>query len=517
MPHFSGSQDADGAVAGPKPIRRLGHNEAYQLAMYVLDQYRGTSVSCRYVIPPALRDQSRRPQLIELVQKAVSRCVLGQPVLQVGISDAETSHPIFVHLDSLDLSQHIEWKFLASSVDFEATLCQLTISQLDATFPPMDKQPGWRMVILHQHEADFLEILFTWNHPHADGMSGKIFHQDLIRNLNAEGLEDHQESSEANILRLPGETTRLPPPIEHIMDLPLDMAYLVKTLWEDSKPRILCRTPTLAHWAPIIPLPYKTQFRSFTIENDILSRVLSACGRHQTTLTGVLHGLTLASLASHREKVAASGFQAATTIDMRRFVPSSPTGYEWLKPDRTMGNFVTQIHHTFDPDLVAKIRSRQSSISKDEQVLELDNKTADLIWDTATRIRAEIQNKLNIGVKNDVVGALKFVKDWNAQMKNAARRPRQASWMVTGLGVIDGDMASGHDPVQANNSLWKIRRAQFALSAEVTAAALMISPMTAAGERLCVGGSWQECAVDATLGECVMADLERWLGHIADF
>ncbi|KAI0393941.1 alcohol acetyltransferase-domain-containing protein [Xylariaceae sp. FL0594] len=504
-----------------QPIRKLGHNEAYQLAMYILNQYRGTSVSCRYVIPPPLRGPSARPRLVGIVQNAISQCVLKHPVLQVGISDAETSQPTFVRLDSLDLRQHIEWQYLGASSDFEATLVQVTMSQLDALFPRMEKQPGWRMVILHQQEADFLEILFTWNHPHADGMSGKIFHQDLFDCLNAEMREDHREEFDTFTLRLPNDaTTRLPPPIERIMELPLDVKYLAKALWDDSKPRVLCRNATLAHWAPIVSLPYKTQFRSFTIKNDILSKLLSACKRHATTLTGLFHGLVLLSLALQEDRVAASGFQGATTINMRRFVPSSPEGCDWLIPDRTMGNFVTVIHHAFDTGLVAKIRSAKFSTHEGPDAVR-DKESMDLIWDTAIKVRREIEDKLNLGVRNDIVGTMKFVKDWNAQMKRLARRPRQASWMITGLGVLEGRTQSEQDAARTDmvsdleENTWHVRRAQFALSAEVPAAALMISPMTVLGEGLCVGGSWQDGAVDTTVGEHVMADLERWMGHIA--
>lgn len=52
-------------------------------------------------------------------------------------------------------------------------------------------------------------------------------------------------------------------------------------------------------------------------------------------------------------------------------------------------------------------------------------------------------------------------------------------------------------------------------SNETTAAAINISPMTAAGHELCVGGSWQDCILDSSVGEQVMADLESWLLQVA--
>ncbi|KAI0151772.1 hypothetical protein GGR57DRAFT_492795 [Xylariaceae sp. FL1272] len=461
--------------------------ERYQLAMYMLNQYRGTSVSCRYLIPSTLRSPDQEQKLVSFVEAALCDNVLKHSVLYVGIADADSSHPAFVQLDSLDLRQHIEWRYLDDLVDFETTLKELTESQIDASYPHLEKQPGWRVVVLHQRGADFLEIMFTWNHPHADGTAGK--HPDL----------------DGNTLKLPCCLPKLPPPIEQIMPLPLGVSYFIKALIDDTKPPVLCRSPTLAHWAPITASPYRTHFQSFTTDPRVLSKVLTVCRNHQTTLTSLFHGLVLTSLATHLDKGAASGFESATTIDQRRFVPSAPEGYPSLEPKNTMGNFVTLMYHTFEPVLVAKIRSAAANSPKATGAVLTTELTA-LIWATAIRVRNEVSHKLELGVKNDLTGTMKYVSDWRTQMAKAARKPRHASWLITGLGVID-------DHAPPENS-WRICRAQFALSTEVPGAALMISPMTVSGERLCVGGSWQSGVVDEALGSCVMADLERWLGII---
>ncbi|RYP52383.1 hypothetical protein DL768_002414 [Monosporascus sp. mg162] len=403
MPRLWPSSSWKEAHAEPKLVRKLGNNEAYQLAMYILDQYRGTSVSCRYVVPGNLTGRDQRETLIDKVQVAISDNVLKHPVLQVGIMNAEPNQPTFVRLDSLDLRQHIEWRSLDTSADFESVFQELTILQLDATYSNLERQPGWRIVVLHQQETGFLEILFTWNHPHADGMSGNIFHLDLLRSLNAGGTNEKYCDSDAYILKLPSTPTRFPPPIEQVMELPLDMKYLVKAMLTEGKPRVLHRSPTLAHWAPITASSYKTQFRSFTIENGILSKVLDACRHHPTTLTGLFHGLMLASLASHLGKEVASGFQSPTTINMRRFIPHGPPNYSWLDPEGTMGNFVTQIHHIFDAELANQICTRVTPpLPVNEAVLFKE--LSALIWDAAARVRSEIADKLEIGVKNDVVG-----------------------------------------------------------------------------------------------------------------
>lgn len=148
----------------------------------------------------------------------------------------------------------------------------------------------------------------------------------------------------------------------------------------------------------------------------------------------------------------------------------------------------------------------------DQDSAELAVDALNLVWRVAGKVRGDTEQKLAAGLKNDMVGVMKFVSDWHKQLQDTAHRSRQYSWWVTGLGVLDGE-AKGDTPQDA----WSIRRAQFALSAETTAAAIVISPMTAAGKygRLCVVVTWQECLFDVAFGEKVMANLERWLLQIA--
>ncbi|OTA83896.1 hypothetical protein M434DRAFT_378086 [Hypoxylon sp. CO27-5] len=488
-------------VTKPKLLRQLSNNEMYQLAMYTLDQYHGTSVSCRYEIPPHLVGVNARPQLVNIVESAISSTVLEHPILQVGIADADSKKPSWIQLDCLNLNYHVTWRILDRSSDFEDSLAETTASQLDATYLEIDKRPGWRIVVLYQDQTNFLEILFTWSHPHADGISGKIFHDSLYQNFNT---DTKQQNLEGHTLKLPESALSLPPPIEKVIKLPVDLSYALKTLWQEFRPPFFWRDPSLAHWAPIRISPYKTQYRVFTVENHVLSKLLTACRKRKATITSLFHGLALVSLASNLEEKTAPAFQSFTAVNLRRFMPSNPPHYLGLLPDRTMGNYVTLQNHKFSPVTVAQIRS---GLAGTDMSKKLPVEVLDHMWSTATAIRAEIVQKLKIGVKNDHVGLMKFVGDWRVQMTDTAQRPRQCSWFVTNLGVLDAIPNSASD----QSVTWSIRRAQFAVSAETTQAALMISIMTVAEGRLCVTCSWQDCIFDTSFGEHVVADLERWV------
>ncbi|KAK4218448.1 hypothetical protein QBC37DRAFT_383624 [Rhypophila decipiens] len=104
-----------------KVLRELGINEAYQLGMYLVDQYRGTCLSCRYTIPTRLASVESQVQLEEAVKVAVVDVITRHPMLQVGVKDAKskTPPPSWIQLPSLDLTNHIHWRCLEEHDDFE--------------------------------------------------------------------------------------------------------------------------------------------------------------------------------------------------------------------------------------------------------------------------------------------------------------------------------------------------------------------------------------------------------------
>jgi hypothetical protein len=111
-------------------------------------------------------------------------------------------------------------------------------------------------------------------------------------------------------------------------------------------------------------------------------------------------------------------------------------------------------------------------------------------------------------------------------MRSIAKKTRQFSWLVTNIGVLDGNALTGptttttqsptgSDTKSDDGQRWSIHRAQFGLSAEIPAAAIEFAPVSVAGRGMCVSANWPDGAVDAALGERIMADLERWLAQLA--
>ncbi|KAF1962886.1 hypothetical protein CC80DRAFT_530784 [Byssothecium circinans] len=488
-------------------LRKFGINETYQLAMYILGQYRGTILSCRYAVPPRLAPAESRTQLEKVVKVAVVDTIMRHPMLQVGMIDATSKTPSWIQLRSVDLTQHIKWFYLGDHADFEQTVQETFRVQLDDRFPDLSaKQPGWKITIIRQGDAPILEVLLTWNHSQFDGASAKVWHEDFLEMLNtAENGAYERAGLDGDILRLPEAPPLLPTPLESLKSLPLDLKYLAKSVWEEFRPQFLNRDVSQAAWCPIRTSPYKTQFRAFFMDNASLSVIIALCRQNKTTITGLLNGLALIAFALRLDSTVAPAFQSSTIMDHRRNLPTAPPDAPWGSSDRAVSNYVTQLPHRFETDLVARIRSKLPANSSEGIDLSADLQRE--LWAESAQNRLEIVRKLEAGLRNDLVGLFKYVTDWQKTMSDMAKNTRRFTWLVTNVGVLNGSTSDGQK--------WSIDRAQFGLSAEIPGAAIEFAPISVASRGMCVSANWLDCAVDVKFGERIMADLERWLAQLA--
>jgi hypothetical protein len=92
---------------------------------------------------------------------------------------------------------------------------------------------------------------------------------------------------------------------------------------------------------------------------------------------------------------------------------------------------------------------------------------------------------------------MKLCPDWNSQQQSEIRKTRYLSWLVTKLGVTDGESSTS----VGSEEPWSLRRAELVLSAETPSAALSVSNMIFKSREMCVTCSWQDCVVDTELDE----------------
>ncbi|KAG8159578.1 hypothetical protein KVR01_010215 [Diaporthe batatas] len=492
--------------------------------MYQLDQYRGTILSCRYEIPHRLAES--QDQLENAVRIAVADTIMRHPMLQVSIIDSSSKTPSWIQLKSLDLKQHIIWVDVMGN-DFESMARGTFSTQLDERFPDLSSmQPGWKVTIIRQGDTSIpsMEVMLTWNHPWFDAMGAKVFHEDFITALNDPNRVHSQTLSglDGNILKLAQDPLLLPSPIEAVAGLPVRVKVLGKALWDDLRPQFLNRDITWAAWCPIRPTPYKTQYRDFWVDQASLSAILALCRRNKTTITGLINGLVLIAFSLRLDRAAAPGFQSSTIVDHRRNLPPAPQSAPWIRSDRAVSNYVTQCLHRWDTDLTARIRSKFPASASDGKGMDLSAELQSELWAIAAQNRAEIVQKLQSGLRDDLVGLFKYVADWQQTMSAMAKKKRQFTWLVTNIGVIDPSLSTagavGGDSSSSNPDAGEkcsISRARFGLSTEVPSAAIGFSPVSVFGRGMSVGASWPDCAVEDALGDRIVADMETWLAQLA--
>ncbi|EXL89550.1 hypothetical protein FOPG_00207 [Fusarium oxysporum f. sp. conglutinans race 2 54008] len=489
----------------PKVIRPMSNLELYHSALHTLRHSCGTAVVCRYSLPSHLIGGSFET-IRNAFHRAMALIVVEHPMLQVGILNENSAVPSWIELENVDLGLHISWQEIKASDDYESSLKHEIRSQLDTWFTDVETKPGWRASILWpEGNIQSLDVIFCWNHTNFDGVGGKILHQTLLRNLN-DSKTDHEPDLEGNVLHLRSTADRFPPPPEALIKIPISWGFALSTIWKELRPPILVSNdPTQANWAPIRQEPYQTEFRTFSIEDAMLKKVLSKCRAHSTTITGLLHALPLVSLAlqldegkKHHKQEAKSMF-AISALDTRRFIPTNSEAYPWHVPSTTMDNQMTLVSHMFGENLVAEIRSKAKGIpTQSHAMTQLEN----FVWAAAVQAREDIQNKLDKGMENDPSGLMNFVKDWRVQKKQQLKKPRVGAWGVSNLGTLDGAI---------EGSGWKIERAVFQLSCELTSPVFHISSISVKGKEMCVDVSWQQGIIDAEIGDTLASDMEAWI------
>ncbi|POS71897.1 hypothetical protein DHEL01_v209708 [Diaporthe helianthi] len=352
-------------------------------------------------------------------------------MLQVGMTDTTSKTPSWVQLESLDLTQHIDWICLEEYDDFEKHVQETFATKLDERFPDLSiQQPGWWITIVRQADAPMMDLLLTWNLPQFGAVGANVFHEDSIVMLNEQTGARERTELDGDILRLPQAMPLTPTPIEDLTSLPLGARHLAKSIWEEIRPPFLSRDASKAGWCPIRTTPYETQYRAFFIEGTSLVTVLKLCRKNKTTIAALIHRLPLITFSSHLNSKAALAFESSPSIvDYRRNPPPAPQDVPWVSYDRAVANY----------HLSADVQRE--------------------LWAVSARSRQEIMSRLDQGLRKDLVGMFKHVRDWQQTMRDQARSP-----------VPTWDMHK-----------WSIARAKFGLSAEVPAAAIEFSPVSAAG------------------------------------
>ncbi|KAM0280414.1 hypothetical protein ACHAO9_011212 [Fusarium lateritium] len=486
-------------------LRQLGHFERFQNSFQTMDIYHGTTITCLYNIPASLQHPTSHDNLVQTVELAVANTIDQHPLLQVGIINERTKRAAWSRIDQVNLADYIEWNLVDPRDNYDNTLRELTQQQLDTKFENRATRLGWRLVVLKLEEQNLLEIMFVWCHANLDGTGGKIFHESLLHSLNSVITGTCQTSLETHIYRTTASAENMLPPQEIIAKYRITPKFALNTIWDELKPPMFVSKSTYVSWADITRTPCKTQIRSLHVNQTTLQKILTACRSHKTTLTGLLHGITFVCLVGQLPESKIGSMMAETPLDLRRFITPEDKASPVIDPNRLIGNYVTQMKHDFGKGLVDKIWRLTQNVDAEQQFTALETD----MWATAVCIRQEIQAKLDLGLKNDAVGLMAAVSNWEKYQKDELAKPRVVSWLITNVGQIDGlckaDEKSG----------WSIERCKFSITAGITWPMFSLSVISAKDHDLCIDIACQDGLIDSAIGDRLVGGIDKWLNHIA--
>jgi hypothetical protein len=160
------------------------------------------------------------------------------------------------------------------------------------------------------------------------------------------------------------------------------------------KPRWLFRDPA-PPWTGSIcaPLPiqnYVSRVKFITIQDQLVGNMLAACHEQKSTLTGLLHGLIIASLTSHVPS--ASGFIAITPCSLRNLTGLSNTD--------EMGVQVAALSSTFSSGTISAMQAAPDPHHLTEEV-----------WKIARTFRTEMTNEISRMPNDSLIGLIPYVTD----------------------------------------------------------------------------------------------------------
>lgn len=460
--------------------------------MHSLNVYYGCALTCRYAIPAALRGAQAEEALKAHFERAVALAVLDHPLLQAGLVGESTKDPVWVRLERLDLRHHIQWQTISCNSDkslsnsgrmMNAVLEDTIMAQHDTPYPDLETRPGWKMVVLCAPDLNYVEAFFGINHANADGESAKMFQQTLLEKLNLTSTSSLSAPDDAlSGLQLEGHVLTLPPmpqsaftpAHETLVGLSVSPVWAVSVVLNQILPSWLRSHPLRnLEWAPQRAVPVRTALRLIEIDAEALRRVLDACRRHDTTLTGVVQAMVVTSLAMRTRThttttrpgalpskktlpTSPSPIVLGTPVSMHRYIrPNAAAAAQ--NPERIMVNSVTYCFHHYYGRRLASLYDLAGNVAQDndeanhERGCLADNAEINArrleaaLWEQAARVRRQLTEKLSKGTHNDLTGLLKFVPDFRGRMAEemaVADRPRDVTVEVSNLGVMNGEVIS---------------------------------------------------------------------------
>jgi NRPS condensation-like uncharacterized protein len=299
--------------------------------------------------------------------------------------------------------------------------------------------PLWRIILIYSSESNIFDMVLTFNHAIADGISGMAFFTSFIECLSEKlistfPLSNDRPSNELLPQKLPPLSSFLFQIIENIL-LPnfLRQYFFPKTYWTGN-------TQLNGNES------FRTCLVSFKLSNTILDLLHKKCRNEQTTINSAILSSILLSITEVFGKKDLE-FDCGTAVNIRRYCQP-------IISNQQIGVFVSSVNSYHCIPYRENLR--------------------DLFWSLAR----EIKEQVNQGLEHSVVPliqSLKFVSNWNELLKNQRKTlPNGYKHSVDISNLLQWSFEST-DPS------WKILHGGFTQSANIVGSAFTVSVVTVNG------------------------------------
>ncbi|KAH6663206.1 alcohol acetyltransferase [Halenospora varia] len=466
--------------------RPVGNLEKFSTVRHAHGFYRCVGNTARYSFPSTIKDPS------SLLKPALAQVILQHAGLCVGITDEDKEASQFTTLESIDVSQCIEYhEFKSASLDeYEQRLNEVMEKQHSVLWPDIDRLPPWKLIIVKSDAASSagrttFDAMFAFHHAIADGLSGLAFHRALVSALNTTSptstLKNH-------ILHIP-KTLALSPPLEKCVNFTNSWLYIIQQLWKEFGPRLPFTAPPPDAWTSTPPSldsvkNYTSRLKPFSITPELVPNILVECRKQSTTLTGLMQALAALSLAQSVPE--AETFTQTCPFSLRHLSGASP--------DAIIVQ-VSAFESTFPPSLIGSLRSPTNS-----------TELSTALWTLARSFKEEMTREIAGLPKNNIIGMIPYISGMHSFMLGKFGKKRGATYELSNAGAF----------VNEEGGEWQIERMMFSQSGSATGPAVAISMASVKGGELSVCLTWLQGDIEERVVEKMRGDLKRglvWLGE----
>lgn len=403
-------------------------------------------------------------------------------MLRVGIADEDTNHAHFTHIREVDLDELVEFRHVPDGEDYERTLQDVHAWCHDQLWPQVESRPPWRIIVLRPgSKPSFEDVIFSFHHSLMDGTSSRKFHEHLLAELNA--LSPDSPSELQPVLSFP-EPPSLPESQDAVLAYTKSMSFWAAALWNELGPSFL-KSARSAIWTgkPIdFAHPHKARVHAIDLQAPVVASILSGARSHGTSITGLLHALVFASLATRIPD--APAFASCTPINMRPYMSSAadPTLRD------TYRVLITTMTHQFASSDVSALRSPRADLDA-------------LIWHHARDLKTQLKDKTATLPADDSCSLLPYISDWVSHWRGKDGKERDDSWELSNIGCLS-------IPAPEEEGKRSISRVFFTNGIMVAGGPMSISVVSVPGGVLTLGLSWNEDVVEDVTMAGLAEDLE---------